>query len=144
VILHVRSHVRFIGGGRQVKYRIEGEQLEVVMVDAAEVFGARSFVSVSTAIRNAFCASLRNMTDWYRCCRWGNVKNEPVDPGIRCCVAVFHDKNETFGLGGQLPKLEGRTDILSVASMRRGDISTIVKYWTGNKHKASFLGGQPK
>src|SRR5687768_5624556 len=113
------------------------------MVSAAEVFGARSFVSVSTAIRDAFCASLGNMTGGYGCSRWGNIKNEPVNPGIRCCVAIFHDKNDAFGSGGQLPKLEGRTDILSIASMRRGDISTIVKYWTGNKHKASFLGGQP-
>jgi hypothetical protein len=64
----------------------------------------------------------------------GDIKNEPVYPWIRRGVDVFHDKNEAFGPGGQVPELEGRTDILSVTSMRRGDIVTILKYWTGNKH----------
>lgn len=100
-----------------------------------EIFGARAFIPVGAAVRDAFCATDRNMPGWHPyCCGW-DIVNKPMDPGSRRSIAVFYYQNQAFGLLGNVSKVEGGADILSHASVRRGNIVVILERWAGNKHE---------
>ena len=75
-----------------------------------EILSARALITVCPAIRNSLRAAFRNMPGRDRHCGRGNIKNKPVNPGVRYSVPILHNKNETFGFCRQVSKLEWRTD----------------------------------
>jgi len=105
------------------------------MMGTGKILGAWTFIPVSAAVGDAFCATDRNMSSRHPyCCGW-DIVNKPVDPGSRRGIPVFYYQDQAFGLLGNVSKVEGGTDILSHTGMRYGNVAVILEGWAGNEHE---------
>src|SRR5690242_19117153 len=110
------------------------------MMGAGKILGTWSFIPVSAAVGNAFCATDRNMSGWHPyCCGW-DIENKPVDPGSRRGIPVFYYQDQAFGVLGDVSKVEGGTDILSYTGVRYGNVAVILEGWAGNEHEFLLSG----
>ena len=105
------------------------------MVSAREILSAWTLITVCPTVGNTLCAPRRNMASLGRPCSRRNIKNKPVNPGVRNSVPILHNKNETFGFCRQVSKLEWRTDVFSIACVGSGNAGEVRKFRTCNKHE---------
>ena len=134
--LHRCYDLFFIRGCRQVKQRIDREQLKEIMVRATKILGARAFIPVRTAVGNTLCAPFRNMACGNRRCCRGNIKNKPVNPGIGGGVTIFDNQNKAFRSRRDIAELQRRIYIFSVAGAdRKGGTSSARNEFSGSPGK---------
>ena len=134
MILHGSRHLRFVCTGRQVKRDVEGMQLEVVMVRAAEVFRAWPLVPVGSAIGNTLGSTGRDVAGRHDGRYRRNVENQSVCPWLGRCIAVFDDEYKALGSWREVAKLKRGTDILPGACVGSRDTGAIKKCGACDTH----------
>ena len=141
VPFHSRFHLFFGGGGKELEQSVEGVELEKVAVLAirrtrANVLGFSSGIHPLDAerfgvFRDRFCGG-RNV-------EYNPVVVHSVRAKSAGNVGVVHDQDERFGGCGHALKLEGRVDILSFASVERGDNCLFFEGGTGEFHAKTVV-----